>query len=56
MPGTEKDTKAGCCGAGCSCKEASVDKGGKKFCSTACADGTHKDSCHCGHPNCKPKK
>jgi hypothetical protein len=53
MAATEKDAKAGCSSGTCSCKEASVDVRGKKFCSTACADG--KNPCGCGHPACKPK-
>jgi len=53
MAGTEKDAKVGCSSGACSCKEASVDVRGKKFCSTTCADG--KNPCGCGHPPCKPK-
>jgi hypothetical protein len=53
MAGTEKKDEKGKCNNGaCSC-EASVDVGGKKYCSTACADG--KKPCRCGHPACKPK-
>ena len=53
MAGMEKDAKVGCSSGACSCKEASVDVRGKKFCSTTCADG--KNPCGCGHPSCKPK-
>src|SRR5450759_415874 len=53
MAGTEKDAKVGCSSGACSCKEASVDVRGKKFCSTTGADG--KKPCGCGHPPCKPK-
>src|SRR5450759_1724186 len=54
MAATEKDVKFGCRSGTCSCKEAAVDVRGKKFCSTACADG--KNPCGCGHPSCKPKR
>ena len=55
MESTEKASKAGCSSAACSCKEASVDVRGKKYCSSGCASGTQKGSCSCGHPPCKPK-
>jgi hypothetical protein len=54
MAAMEKDAKAGCSSGACSCKEATVDVKGKKYCSTSCADG--KNPCACSHPGCKPKK
>jgi len=55
MPGRREEGKAGCSCGICACKEAPVDVSGRKFCSAACAEGTHRDSCLCGHPDCKPK-
>lgn len=61
MSGTDEAAGTGCSCGMCSCKEAPVAAGGKNFCSTACADGDHKDSCcghpvcPCGHSDCKPK-
>jgi hypothetical protein len=41
---------------GCNCKGATVERGGKKFCSPSCAEmeitGRHGKSCPCGHPGC----
>jgi hypothetical protein len=42
---------------GCHCREAGVERAGKKFCSETCADaqltGRHSEHCPCGHPNCR---
>lgn len=41
---------------GCNCEGATVERGGKRFCSAACAEvettGRHQAHCPCGHPDC----
>ena len=39
----------------CRCDEASIEEGGKHFCSERCdddANGEHASGCSCGHPDC----
>lgn len=40
---------------GCKCANATVDRGGKKYCSNACADkgAAAGGACDCGHPGCR---
>jgi hypothetical protein len=44
---------------GCNCEGATVERGGKRFCSSTCAEvettGRHQAHCPCGHPDCAVK-
>jgi hypothetical protein len=50
-----------CAHAGCRCHEGTVERGGKRFCSEACANASAAGSrsagshggCGCGHADCR---
>lgn len=52
-----------CAHSGCKCRDASIEKNGKRYCSDHCARagqggggqtaGAGKGGCGCGHPGCK---
>jgi hypothetical protein len=45
-----------CAHQGCDC-EGTLDRGGKKYCSDACASaGSTTAGCGCGHAGCKGRK
>ncbi|HEV8253380.1 MAG TPA: hypothetical protein VGQ78_01385 [Vicinamibacteria bacterium] len=42
-----------CAHATCTCREATVESGGKRYCSDKCASAPASSLCPCGHKDCK---
>jgi hypothetical protein len=53
---TSEVTNMSCAHKNCRCDEATIEEGGKHYCSERCADddanGERASGCTCGHPDC----